>query len=182
MDHLPLRNAIDIPTAGLDDGDNDSAALGDSSCAGNRWLLPGITGFPTVAVERDMGFQVVNSAVLECSFGTSPGMLAVVGADRELAENQPAGNVLDYIPLVNILPFGMCTSLANPSVAAATSAALGVLTPVPCIPAVPSPWFPGVATVLINGAPALNEACTCQCLWAGVITVKVPGQSTVAVP
>ena len=49
----------------------------------------------------------------------------------------------------------MCTSLTNPTVAAATTAALGVLTPMPCIPVVAGPWKPGAAKTMIGGKPAL---------------------------
>ena len=41
---------------------------------------------------------------------------------------------MDNKPFVNVLPFGLCTSLANPITAAQTAAALGVLTPGPCTP------------------------------------------------
>ncbi len=49
---------------------------------------------------------------------------------------------MDHQPMVNISPFGVCVSLANPAVAAATSAALGVLAPQPCIPVTVSPMGP----------------------------------------
>jgi hypothetical protein len=89
---------------------------------------------------------------------------------------------MDHKPFVNIAPFGMCTSIANPAVAAATSAALGVLTPVPCVPATVSPWIPGSPTVMIGGMPALNKTSQCMCLWAGVISIRMPGQVTNHVP
>ena len=79
-----------------------------------------------------------------------------------------AATIQDFAPNVNIMPFGMCTTLSNPQVAAATSAALGVLTPQPCIPVTTSPWSPGSATVQINGAPALTATSMCQCAWGGV--------------
>ncbi len=84
--------------------------------------------------------------------------------------------------MVNIPPFGMCMSLANPAVAAATAAALGVLTPMPCVPVTPAPWVPGSPTVPIGNMPALNNTCQCMCNWAGVITISVPGQVTTQVP
>jgi hypothetical protein len=76
----------------------------------------------------------------------------------------------------------MCSSLANPTVAAATAAALGVLTPMPCVPVTPAPWVPGSPTVMIGGVPALNSTCKCMCTWAGVIQITVPGpvRTTVA--
>jgi uncharacterized Zn-binding protein involved in type VI secretion len=67
-------------------------------------------------------------------------------------------------------------------VAAATAAALGVLTPMPCIPATAAPWVPGAPTVLIAGLPALDNSCKLMCNWAGVIQVVSPGETTVMIP
>jgi hypothetical protein len=89
---------------------------------------------------------------------------------------------MDHVPMMNIMPFGVCTSLANPTVAAATAAALGVLTPMPCVPATPAPWVPGAPTVLIMNQPALDNTCKLNCLWAGVISVVMPGQFTHDIP
>jgi hypothetical protein len=129
-----------------------------------------------------MPLQVVMGAQLQCSFGMAPSNLVVLPANKVLVDNMPAANIMDHIPMTNILPFGMCQSIANPTVAAATSAAMGVLTPMPCIPATSTPWAPGSPTVPIGGVPALNNACTCNCMWAGVITVVNPGQTKVQVP
>jgi hypothetical protein len=76
---------------------------------------------------------------------------------------------------VNIPPFGMCASLANPTVAAATTAALGVLTPMPCTPMVVTPWAPGAPRTLIGGKPALTAGSTCTCAYGGAITITMPG-------
>jgi hypothetical protein len=72
---------------------------------------------------------------------------------------------------------------SNPQVAAATSAALGVLTPIPCLPmTAAAPWAPGSPTVLEGGMPVLNNTSQLMCLWGGVITISVPGQFTEEVP
>ena len=113
-------------------------------------------------------------AMLQCSFGAAPSTLIVV-APPVMAEGPPAANIGDSKPIVNIPPFGMCSSLANPTVAAATAAALGVLTPMPCVPVTPAPWVPGSPTVMLRGMPALNVTCKCMCTWAGVITITNPG-------
>jgi hypothetical protein len=129
-----------------------------------------------------MPMQVVNGAQLMCSFGTTPSSLVVLPINREQCEHQPSANIMDSIPMVNIMPFGMCMSIANPQVAAATSAALGVLTPQPCIPVTASPWAPGSPQVLIAYQPALDNLSTCMCNWLGVITVSSPGQTAVEIP
>ena len=81
--------------------------------------------------------------------------------------------------MVNILPFGMCSSLANPTVATATAAALGVLTPMPCIPVIPAPWTPGNPTVMIGNFPIINNTSQCFCAFGGAITFTNAGQQTV---
>jgi uncharacterized Zn-binding protein involved in type VI secretion len=61
-------------------------------------------------------------------------------------------------------------------VIAATAAAMGVLTPMPCIPMTSAPWVPGVPTVLIAKMPALDDGSKCFCSWAGVISISMAGQ------
>jgi hypothetical protein len=128
-----------------------------------------------------VGQQVVMGAMMTCSFGMAPATLVVLPQNRVLVNNMPAANIMDFKPIVNIPPFAMCQSLSNPTVAAATAAALGVLTPMPCLP-VPTPWKPGSATVQIANFPALNNSCTCQCAWGGAISISVAGQVTTQVP
>lgn len=129
-----------------------------------------------------MSFHVCMSAQLKCSMGLAPSALMVLPTNKMLTSNKPAANIMDHVPMVNILPFGMCKSLANPVVASATSAALGTLTPMPCIPNTTSPWAPGVPNVLLANQPALNKESKLMCIWGGVIEVSDPGQSTEKVP
>ena len=126
--------------------------------------------------------QVVNGAVLMCSFGMAPSNLTVLPVNRVLSGNNPAANILDHMPMVNIMPFGMCITPSNPQVAAATSAASGVLTPQPCMPMTMSPWIPGVPTLLIGNQPAVDNLCKCMCTWGGIVSVTVPGQFTEMIP
>ena len=128
-----------------------------------------------------MAMHVCMGAMMQCSMGMAPSSL-VPTPKTVMTGNMVAANILDHIPIVNIPPFGMCQSPANPMVAAATAAALGVLTPMPCIPATPSPWAPGAPTVLVTGAPALNDSSKLMCMWAGVISINMPGQMTEMVP
>jgi hypothetical protein len=129
-----------------------------------------------------MPFQVVNGAQLMCSFGLAPSSLVVLPINRTLAEEQPSATIQDHLPMVNIMPFGPCITPSNPQVAAATTAALGVLTPQPCIPCTTSPWTPGSPTVMINNQPALDNLSICMCMWGGVISVIEPGEETVQIP
>jgi hypothetical protein len=123
--------------------------------------------------------QVTSGAMLACSFGAAPSALTVLPANRVEAGGTPAANIMDHSPLVNIMPFGMCSSPANPVVITATAAALGVLTPMPCVPATAAPWAPGVPTTLIGGMPAVDTTCKLMCNWGGVIQVTAPAQVTV---
>jgi hypothetical protein len=129
-----------------------------------------------------MPMHVVSGATLQCTFGLAPSTLVVLPANQIMSSNMPAANIMDNVPMVNIMPFGMCTSLANPTVASATTAALGVLTPMPCVPVTPAPWAPGAATVLLGNMPALDDASKLMCNWGGVIQIIVAGQFTEQIP
>ena len=127
--------------------------------------------------------QVCNLATLKCSEGLAPGTLMVLPKNKVMTSSQPAATIMDNIPMTNIMPFGMCKSNANPQVIAATAAAMGTPTPVPCIPMTAiGPWAPGAATVLINNIPALDKTSKLMCMWAGQITVQDPGQTTHKIP
>ena len=121
---------------------------------------------------------VTSGAQLMCSFGMAPSVFNVLPNAKVMCSNMPAASIMDNIPMTNIMPFGMCTSMANPQVSAATAAAMGVLTPMPCVPVISAPWVPGSPTVLIGGKPALNNTCKCMCNWAGVIQIINPGSGT----
>lgn len=129
-----------------------------------------------------MPSQVSMGAMMTCSFGAAPSTLSVLPNNRVLCEGPPAANIMDHLPMVNIMPFGTCMSMANPTVAAATAAAFGVLTPMPCIPATSSPWMPGAPTVLIANMPALDNVSKCMCNWGGVIAISMPGTVKTLIP
>jgi hypothetical protein len=121
-------------------------------------------------------------AMMMCTFGMAPSSLVVLPTNMMMTSNVPAANIMDNIPMTNIMPFGMCMSPANPMVAAATAAALGVLTPMPCIPATTAPWVPGAATVMLANMPALDNVSQLMCMWGGVITFSFAGQVTEMIP
>jgi hypothetical protein len=122
---------------------------------------------------------VVNGAPCTCSFGMAPSTLVVLPAKKVNGAKLPIATIMDHIPNTNIMPFGMCNSIANPTVAAATTAALGVLTPMPCVPATVAPWVPGKPMVLVGKLPALDQTSKCMCMWGGVIQFSYAGQGTV---
>lgn len=129
-----------------------------------------------------MGMHVCMGAMMSCSFGVAPSSLLVLPLNRTMTTSGPLANIMDGKPVMNVPPFGMCQSLANPAVAAATAAAMGVLTPMPCMPVTPAPWVVGAPTVLVANMPALNDSSKLMCTWGGLIQISMPGQMTVQVP
>jgi hypothetical protein len=108
---------------------------------------------------------VVNGAAMTCTFGVAPSTLTVVPSGPILqAGGQILARVVDF------------TTPSNPQVAAATSAAAGVLTPQPCIPVITAPWTPGSPKVSAGGVPALTNTSTCTCAWGGSIAIVQAGQ------
>lgn len=120
---------------------------------------------------------VVHGATLRCSEGLAPAALTILPTNLTEGDTLPAATVMEHIPMVNIAPFGMCKSAANPQVAAATSAAGGVLTPVPCIPVIAAPWSPGAAATEINGYKALTADSKCSCAWSGSVEIVDPAST-----
>ena len=128
-----------------------------------------------------MPLVVCGGALMMCSFGMAPSTLNVLPTHKLLA-GKPVANIRDNVPMLNVAPFGMCMSMANPTVAAATAAAMGVLTPMPCIPNTSAPWVPGAPTVMVDGMPAVDANSLLMCSFGGVIQVTMPGQFTTMVP
>lgn len=128
-----------------------------------------------------MGFCVCGGATLSCPFGAAPSILMVT-PEKKVTTQMPIATIDDNKPMVNIMPFGLCSSLSNPQVSAATTAAMGVLTPMPCIPVIGGPWTPGNTTILIAGKPALNQTSKLMCNWGGVISIVNPGSTNIQIP
>jgi hypothetical protein len=126
-----------------------------------------------------MPYLVCAGATLHCSFGTDHAAFAASGG-QVLAGGSPAGVVTDDVPVVNVLPFGLCTSPENPAVEAATARDDGVFTPAPCVPLLLGGWSPGSAQVTIGNVSALDDSSQCHCAWGGAITVTNPGQGSVS--
>jgi len=129
-----------------------------------------------------MGEPVVSGASLKCSFGSATAKLNVLPIGMVDGENKPMATIMDYIPFVNIPTFGMCSSMANPTVAAATAAASGVLQKMPCTPVVVAPWTPGSSKVSIGNKPALTKSCKAMCMWAGNISIQDSGVKKINCP
>ena len=71
-----------------------------------------------------MGAQTISTAPLTCCMGTAPASLISLPISFDLTMFLPAATINDHVPFLNISPFGMCITLSNPMVAAATAAAL----------------------------------------------------------
>lgn len=85
-------------------------------------------------------------------------------------------NITDHTALYNISPFGKCHTTKYPATGAATAAAHGRLTPMPCVPGTMSNWNNGKDDYIIKGAPALLKSSYCRCCYGGVITITDDGQ------
>ena len=111
--------------------------------------------------------------MLKCSQALPPGQTVLLGPPTPgSASMMPTATISMCVPMVNIATFGMCNSTTNPMVITATAAALGVHTPMPCIPVIVGVWSPGASNITIAGEPAALESSKCMCSWAGEITVS----------
>ncbi len=125
-----------------------------------------------------MANPVVQTSLCTCTFGVAPCPLTVSSQQTVNTCNMLQATIMDNMPST----FGMCSSLANPTVASATAAAQGVLTPMPCTPVIPAPWAPGAPTVLVENKPLLNNTSKLMCSYGGVIQITMTPAMTVTTP
>jgi hypothetical protein len=72
----------------------------------------------------------------------------------------------------------MCNAPLNPTVIAATAAAMGVKTPGACIPTIVSPWAPPSINKNYSGIPHAMTSSKCVCAYGGSVSVSVPTDMT----
>lgn len=123
-----------------------------------------------------MSLLICGGAQIQCSFGAAPAVLNITPENKVMG-SAPIACMTDNVVMKNVTPFGMCNSLSNPQVSAATSAAMGVLTPQPCVPVLATPWAPPSAKVLIGSTPAITMDSKLMCSYGGVIQLISPGQT-----
>lgn len=123
-----------------------------------------------------MSLPLVTGTLLTCSMGVAPAVFSATPLPGLPLINGalPAATIDQFLPILNIPPFGMCTSTMNPQVIAATAAAMGALTPMPCVPNVVAPWAPPAISTTASALPLATVASTCLCVWGGAIAVSAP--------
>ncbi len=112
---------------------------------------------------------VEDGVLARCQFGTTPSPV-------HTTDQIPFAAASDFVPFKNIHPFGVCSCPRNPTVAAATAAAMGKLTPMPCVPAISQPWQASQARIWVRGVRALDPHSTVCCRWGGLIQLINPGR------
>jgi hypothetical protein len=123
---------------------------------------------------------LTTGCMLTCSFGASPAPFdALELPGKPVVDGFPAAAIDEIVPLLNVPSFVMCKSVANPEVAAATAAALGVLTPMPCVPVIADPWEPPSPVLKFAELPLATVLSKCVCAWGGMVSVDVPAGLTV---
>jgi hypothetical protein len=96
-----------------------------------------------------------------------------------VADQMMLAHVEDHAAMVNVTPFAMCTTPANPAVASATAMAMGVPTPALCMPQLPMPWNRGSQFLSADvskgrSLPVLTSDSTLNCMYGGSISIVEP--------
>lgn len=110
-----------------------------------------------------MSNVVVQGACLECQFGEAPSTLTVTSTFGQTISGQKVATIVDFAPMVNVAPFGLCSSPMNPAVIAAE--AVGSPPP-PCMAAIVAPWTPGSSKSKITEIPVLVVSDKTSCAFA----------------
>ncbi len=96
-------------------------------------------------IESIETYFLCSGATLKCNQGDNNSDYSVLPSRGVFVNDKAVAVISDTKPMVNIKPFGMCKSMANPTVAAATAANRGQLKKMPCIPNTASPWSEGMS-------------------------------------
>lgn len=135
--------------------------------------------FPIEIDDIDMGsiekYTLCHGATLKCSQGDATSIYTVLPTKKNFLDGNPLAVVSDIKPMVNIKSFGMCKSMANPTVAAATAANHGRLQKMPCIPNTIGIWSEGINHFLSDEMTPCDKS-KCMCAYAGEISVVDVGQ------
>lgn len=122
---------------------------------------------------------VTQNAILRCPFGLMTSILNVLDPTRASIGMNKMATIQDY-KLPNIPPFGMCTSILNPAVQAATVAAMGTLTPAAC-PGIKAMmgWAVASTRVVTSRSRYLDQNCKLLCAFGGNVMIIHSGQGLV---
>lgn len=96
-------------------------------------------------------------AMIKCSAGAVPLPILAPVTHGVTSQNKPLLNANDHIPMMNIMPFGVCKNK-----------------PVPppgniCVPITPLAWQKGDTHCFVGGAPALTKDSCLTCMLGGSI-------------
>lgn len=128
-----------------------------------------------------MGQPVVTGGKAMCSMGPG-GMFNISAMGNVMIENKPILTTKDTVPFMNVSPAGvMCQSMANPMVASATAAAMGVLTPQPCVPNFVGMWLPGTINCKCKFMGLVDSSCSLMCAYAGKLSITFAGATRTTV-
>ena len=125
-------------------------------------------------------YVLCKGATLSCNQGDATSIYEVLPSNGIFLDGKPLALVSDVKPMINIKPFGMCKSMANPTVAAATAANRGKLQKMPCVPNTIGIWTDGANHFLsLEKIPC--ETSKCSCAYAGEISIKDLGQNLLGI-
>ncbi len=105
-------------------------------------------------------------ALIMCDKGVVPLPLVVTPQNRVMGTAGPLANIMDFIPMNNIKPFGICAVLGG----------------LPCVPAIVAPWIVGCPIVHVGPMPALTMQSQAMCALGGQVKILFPGPPTTVIP
>lgn len=155
-----------------------------------------------IASEEQKYSYVVAGAYLHCSCSDTYSVLTAPQSHGVYIGQKAQMNIMDFKPCTNVRSFGMCKSLKNPAVAAATASTYGLIfallcpglaalnavlnmigihlpgpvKEMPCTPVITKPWEYGKINKLVENQPALLNISQNMCAYGGKITIVDDGQ------